>query len=151
MEERLVSEYIGKDADKFMDGKTNWKAAILGQAIGPVWFFFRKAYLLGFAFLVVTYIVGSIASAMELQEASYIMFFIYLFTANKLYLWDVRRKVNKIASSEYASDDELISAVRKKGGTSVAAAVIYVVAFIAFIAFYVTVIFSAMNALMSIQ
>ena len=58
MEERLVSEYIGKDADKFMEGKTNWIAAILGQAIGPVWFFFRKSYLLGFAFFVVTYILG---------------------------------------------------------------------------------------------
>lgn len=29
-EERLVSEYIGKDADKFMEGKTNGTAAILG-------------------------------------------------------------------------------------------------------------------------
>ena len=52
------------------------------------------------------------------------MFFIYLFTANKLYLWDVRRKVNKIASSGYASDEELISTVREKGGTSTVAAVI---------------------------
>lgn len=145
MEERLVSEYIGKDADKFMEGKTNWTAAILGQAIGPVWFFFRKSYLLGFAFLVVTYIVGSIASAINLAEASYIMFFIYLFTANKLYLWDVRRKVNKIMSSGYASEEQLISTVREKGGTSTVAAVIYVVAFIAFIA----MIYSAMSALMS--
>lgn len=151
MEERLVSEYIGKDADKFMDGKTNWTAAILGQAIGPVWFFFRKSYLLGFAFLVVTYIVGSIASAMELKEASYIMFFIYLFTANKLYLWDVRRKVNKIISSGYASDEELISTVREKGGTSTVAAVTYVVAFIAYMAFIMFAMFSAMNALMSIN
>lgn len=149
MEERLVSEYIGKDADKFMEGKTNWTAAILGQAIGPVWFFFRKSYLLGFAFLVVTYIVGSIASAINLDEASYIMFFIYLFTANKLYLWDVRRKVNKIMSSGYASEEQLISTVREKGGTSTVAAVIYVVAFIAFIAIYFVAIYSAMSALMS--
>lgn len=147
MEERLVSEYIGKDADKFMYGKTNWTAAILGQAIGPVWFFFRKSYLLGFAFLVVTYIVGSIATAMELKEASYIMFFIYLFTANKLYLWDVRRKVNKIVSSGYASDEELISTVKEKGGTSTVPAVIYVIAYMAFI---MLVMLSVMNALMSI-
>ena len=149
MEERLVSEYIGKDADKFMEGKTNWTAAILGQAIGPVWFFFRKSYLLGFAFLVVTYIVGAIASAINLDEASYIMFFIYLFTANKLYLWDVRRKVNKMMSSGYISEEQLISTVREKGGTSTVAAVIYVVAFIAFIAIYFAAIYSAMSALMS--
>ena len=149
MEERLVSEYIGKDADKFMEGKTNWTAAILGQAIGPVWFFFRKSYLLGFAFLVVTYIVGAIASAINLDEASYIMFFIYLFTANKLYLWDVRRKVNKMMSSGYMSEEQLISTIREKGGTSTVAAVIYVVAFIAFIAIYFVAIYSAMSALMS--
>ena len=146
MEERLVSEYIGKDADKFMEGKTNWIAAILGQAIGPVWFFFRKSYLLGFAFFVVTYIVGAIASAIELKKASFIMFFIYLFTANKLYLWDVRRKVNKIMSSGYSSEDQLISTVREKGGTSTVAAVIYVIAFIVFIAIYSVVIYSAMSA-----
>ena len=149
MEDRLVSEYIGKDADKFMEGKTNWTAAILGQAIGPVWFFFRKSYLLGFAFLVVTYIVGAIASAIELKEASYIMFFIYLFTANKLYLWDVRRKVNKIMTSGNVSEDQMIYAVREKGGTSTVAAVIYVIAFIAFIAIYFVAIYSAMSALIS--
>lgn len=76
------------------------------------------------------------------------MFFIYLFTANKLYLWDVRRKVNKIMSSGYSSEDQLISTVREKGGTSTVAAVIYVIAFIVFITIYFVVIYSAMSALM---
>lgn len=67
--------------------------------------FFRKSYLLGFAFLIVTYIVGSIASAINLDKASYIMFFIYLCTANKLYLWDVRRKVKKIVLAGYESEE----------------------------------------------
>ena len=147
MEERLVSEYIGKDADKFMEGKTNWIAAILGQVIGPVWFFYRKSYLLGFAFLVIAYIVGTIASAINLDKASYIMFFIYLFTANKLYLWDVRRKVNKMMSSGDMSEEQLISTVREKGGTSVVAAVIYVIVLIAFTTIYFVAIYSAMSAL----
>ena len=149
MEERLVSEYIGKDADKFMEGKTNWIAAILGQVIGPVWFFYRKSYLLGFAFLVIAYIVGTIASAIYLDKASYIMFFIYLFTANKLYLWDVRRKVNKMMSSGDMSEEQLISTVREKGGTSVVAAVIYVIVLIAFTTIYFVAIYSAMSALIS--
>ena len=149
MEDRLVSEYIGKDADKFMEGKINFAAAVLGQAIGPVWFFYRKSFLLGFAFLVVTYIVGAIASAINLKEASYIMFFIYLLTANKLYLWDVRRKVNKMMSSGYMSEEQLISTVRKKGGTSTVAAVIYIVAFIAYIAIYLVAIYVTMSALIS--
>ena len=63
MEDILIKEYIGKNADKIIDEKYNWLAAILGQAFGPVWFFYRKSYLLGFAFLVITYIVGSIATA----------------------------------------------------------------------------------------
>ena len=151
MEEKLVSEYIGKDADKFMEGKSNWTAAVLGQAIGPVWFFFRKSYFLGFVFLVITYIVGLIASKMGIKEASYIMFFIYLFSANKLYLWDVKRKVNKIMSLGYRSEEQLISIVRTSGGTSVVAAVIYVVALIAFLYWYMITIVSTMNALMTIN
>lgn len=129
--------------------KTNWTAAILGQAIGPICFFPWKSYLLGFAFSVITYIVGAIASAINLNEASYIMFFIYLFTANKLYLWDVRRKVNKMMAAGYTSEEQLISIVREKGGTSTVAAVICVIAFIAFIAIYFVTIYSAMSALIS--
>lgn len=149
MEDRLVSEYIGKDADKFVEGKTNWVSAVLGQAIGPVWFFYRKSYLLGFAFLVVTYIVGAIASAIELKQASYIMFFIYLFTTNKLYLWDVRRKVNKMISSQNMSEDQLIATAREKGGTSTVAAVIYVLAFIVYLVIYMSLIYSAMTSIFS--
>ena len=33
MEEKLIAEYIGKDAYKIMDEKVNWTAAIIGQAI----------------------------------------------------------------------------------------------------------------------
>ena len=95
MEDRLVEEYIGKDADRYMNTNLNWAAALLGQSIGPVWFFYRKSYLLGFAFIIITLIVGRLATAMGISKAYYIMFFIYLFSANKLYIWDVRRKVNK--------------------------------------------------------
>ena len=79
------------------------------------------------------------------------MFFIYLFTANKLYLWDVRRKVKKMMAFGYESEEQLIDTVRKNGGTSTVAAVIYVVAFIAYMAFIMVAMFSAMNALMSIK
>lgn len=147
MEDRLVVEYIGKDANKIMNENVNWAAAFLGQSIGPIWFFYRKSYLLGFAFLVVPLIVRAIASAIKLKEASYIMFFIYLFTANKLYLWDVRRKVNKIMTSGNVSEEQMIYAVREKGGTSTVAAVIYVIAFIAFIAIYLVAIFSKLSTL----
>lgn len=79
------------------------------------------------------------------------MFFIYLFTANKLYVWDVKRKVNKILSTRKdMSEEEIISYVREKGGTSTLAAVIYSIVLIAIIFIYIALIYSTINALMSV-
>ena len=132
MEEKLVEEYIGENAEKIMNSKTNWSAAILGEAIGPVWFFYRKSYLIGFLFIFITYIVGRIANALNIKEAYHIMFFVYLFTANKLYLWDVKRKINNIKlNNGTISEDEMAELVRKKGGTNIVGAIIYTVFIIA--------------------
>lgn len=150
MEERLVAEYIGKGADEIMNSKTNWVAAILGQGIGPIWFFYRKSYLVGFLFLIITILLGRIASALNIEKAYYIMSIIYLLTANKLYLWDVRRKVRKILAKGdmNMSEDELIECARKKGGTSVLAAVIYVLLFIAFMILYIALMVYAITAML---
>ena len=51
MEEKLVDEYIGEGAETFKTSKFNWVAAVLGQAIGPIWFFYRKAHLVGVLFI----------------------------------------------------------------------------------------------------
>ena len=72
-EEKLMDEYVGGDYKKF-SSNANWISAVVGQMVGPVWFFYRKAPLLGFLFMFITYIVGSIATAIELEEASWIMF-----------------------------------------------------------------------------
>ncbi len=148
MEDRLVSEYIGKDADTYMNTNLNWAAALLGQSIGPIWFFYRKSYLLGFAFIIITLIVGRLATAMGISKAYYIMFFIYLFSANKLYIWDVRRKVKKILSTNgNMPQEQIVNIVREKGGTSGLAAGIYVVVLIALVAILYAMIFSAMRSL----
>lgn len=142
MNEKLIQEYIGKDAQKYMNSNTNFIAAVLGQTIGPVWFFYRKSYLLGFAFIIITLILGRISSALNMKEAYSIMFLIYLFSANKLYLWDVRRKVNKIAqTNENMSQEELVDIVRQKGGTNALAATIYVIIVVALIAVLYAMIF----------
>ena len=148
MEDRLVEEYIGKDADRYMNTNLNWAAALLGQSIGPVWFFYRKSYLLGFAFIIITLIVGRLATAMGISKAYYIMFFIYLFSANKLYIWDVRRKVNKILSTNgNMPQEQIVNIVREKGGTSGLAVGIYVVVLIALFAILYAMIFSAIRSL----
>ena len=137
MEERLLEAYVGEKSEKIINDKYNWVAALVGQMIGPIWFFYRKAPILGFLFWGVTYIVGSMASAIEFEEGSYIMFIIYLLTANKLYLWDAKRKIYKIEANETLTDEEKIEAATKKGGVSPAAAVIYVLLFIAYIIYYI--------------
>ncbi len=146
MEEQLMSEYIGKDAEKYMNTNTNWVAALLGQSIGPVWFFYRKSYLLGFAFIILTLIVGRVATSLGIKKAYYIMFLIYLFLANKLYLWDVRRKVKKILeNNENMSQEQLVEIARKKGGTNAVAAAIYVILIVALIVILYAMLFSAMQ------
>lgn len=83
------------------------------------------------------------------------MFFIYLFTANKLYLWDVKRKLNKIMASGNMSEDQLLDTVREKGGTNTLAAVIYVIVIIAYLVVNIIIlsslILSVNNAIMGIQ
>lgn len=143
MEDMLEKEYIGKNSDKIIGEKYNWVAAILGQAFGPVWFFYRKSYLLGFAFILISLVIGIIAVAIKIEEASYVMFVIYLFSANKLYLWDVRRKINKICKRSYLSEEELIEKVRKKGGTSIAAAIIYSIILTIYTVLYIALIIFA--------
>lgn len=72
------------------------------------------------------------------------MFFIYLFCANKLYLWDVKRKVNKIlARSENLAEEQLVDYVRQKGGVSNLAVFIYIIVFIAFFILLLMTIYSA--------
>ena len=134
MEEKLMSEYIGEDVEKYKKTNVNWVAALLGQLIGPVWFFYRKAYLLGFGFMFFTMILGKITSSLNITKAYLLMFIIYLFSANKLYLWDVKRKIGKIiANHPDMTQEELETIVKEKGGTSTAAAVIYVLTIVAII------------------
>ena len=133
IEDEMLTAFAGKNHEKIFTSKTNWAAAVSGQAIGPVWFFFRKCPLFGFAFLFVTYLIGSIASAINVNEASYIMFVIYLFAANPIYIWDAKRKIRKIIDNNPGANDEmLVELAKKKGGTSILATVIYCILFLLF-------------------
>lgn len=151
LEDQLVTEYIGNNAEKIENDKLNWVAAILGQEIGPIWFFYRKSGLLGVGFIILTLIIAKITNALEISKAYYIMFFIYLFSANKLYLWDVRRKVRKIMQENSNLDEQqLIEIVRKKGGTSTKAAIIYGVIFAIIIALYFMIAYYVVKTMFSL-
>ena len=134
MEEKLVDEYIGEGAETFKTSKFNWVAAVLGQAIGPIWFFYRKAHLVGVLFILLTFVVGLLAGMLGIKQGYYIMALIYGFTANKCYLWDVRRKVQNIINTypDY-SEEQLAAIAREKGGKSVIAVIMYGLVFVGLI------------------
>ncbi|MBR6253388.1 MAG: DUF2628 domain-containing protein [Clostridia bacterium] len=164
--ELLIREFIGKDADRFLgpkdittttqedivisgeapkvtkkqDTTVNPTAGVLGWAFGPVWFFYRKSYLIGFGFLFLSVLIGILTpeAVSDTHAIPMLMGLLYAFSANKLYLWDVRRKVKKIVEkNQYLSQEELIEKIRKKGGTSVVAVIIYAIMLILYIAFII--------------
>ena len=145
-EDDLVKAYLGKDAEKLMSSNINWGAAILGQAIGPVWLFFRKAHLVGFLYLIVTIIVSKIANKLNIDEAYYIMSLIYLVTATPALLWDVRRKASKIMSNVGLTDEEKLQLAAKKGKPSWLAVVIYSICLVIYILFVLAGAFLAAYA-----
>lgn len=144
MEEKLlVGEYIGKGAEKIADGKYNTVAAVVGMLVGPAWFFYRKMYLIGFLCLAFSFLLGFIFSGVNVGSSlSIIMGAIYGGLANKLYIWHAKRKIKKIIEkNSYLSQEEIIGLIRKKGGTSVLAAVFYGLVMLAYIAFIFMVVF----------
>jgi len=147
LEDKLVAEYIGKNAEQF-EKNINWVAAVTGELIGPVWFFYRKSYLIGFLFIILTFVVGMIASSLNIEKAYILMGIIYLFATNKIYLWDVRRKVKKlITNNKDLSEEQLIVVARVKGGTSPVAATIYTAVVVGLILLMIVLVWSAFIAL----
>lgn len=133
-ENDFLSAYIGEDVTQYNPNNKNWKSAGLGQFIGPIWFFYRKSYLLGFGFIVLTFIIGYLSSSFKVLQAYYLMGFLYLLLTNPLYLWDVKRKVKKIRADNFSrSDSEIMEILERKGGRSKLAATIYVIFLVLFI------------------
>ena len=136
-EDDVVKAYLGKNADKLLATNTNWVAAALGQAFGPIWLFYRKANIVGFLYLLVTVLVAKISSKVGIDEAYYVMFFIYAFTATPALLWDVKRKAAKIMANVGLTDEEKLEQAKKKGKPSWLAVVIYSICLVLYIAFVV--------------
>lgn len=55
-----------------------------------------------------------------------------------------------MSSERYISEEEMISYVREKGGISVVAAVIYIIALFVYLGLYIALMYSAMNAILSL-
>lgn len=145
LEDKLITAYIGENAEKIKNEKVNWYSAILGYFFGPVWFLYRKSYILAIETIVLIIgvpIVLTLFGAFGAHSNNiltpiffsltynmrYILLVAYLVFSNKLYLMDVKRKVSKIVRKySYLGEDKLVEIVKQKGGTNIPAAVIYVI------------------------
>lgn len=127
--------FIGKNYEKILNGRLNFAAAFFFI----LWFIYRKCYLLAFIlFLIQLFIVMLVSVFFEGINIYfiYIIFILfYLFFANTLYILDARRKIKKIKKKNVS----YLAAIKKKGGTSIVAVIIfpiiYIVAIIALIIF----------------
>lgn len=128
-DEILKKEFIGKNYDKIM---TKNKAPLwLGLFFGPIWFFYRKMYLYGFIIILCLMLVNQVLAHFEITPSISVVFsIIYLFVATPIYLHHIERKIIGIKNNFPSADEEtLIALVRKAGGTSTVALIIYLVIF----------------------
>ena len=55
LEERLLRTYVGDNSTKIINSNINIFAGLLGMTIGPVWFFYRKAWIPGLLYIALSY------------------------------------------------------------------------------------------------
>ena len=118
IEETLLNAYIGVNAEKLKDGSFSWSALLLAT----YYTLYRKMWLLS-----IVWFVGSIIISMFLPSFSNIISFIINFiVALQFKDWYINHAVEKIKKIKLdnpnASEEELIKICRKKGGTSITAA-----------------------------
>lgn len=125
MENRLIRAYIGNNATRIMNNSINWHAGLLAMFVGPVWFFYRKAWLVGIIYIFIAYALSRF-EFFNIESISIILGSITIFCANKLYIWDVKNKVSKIIKENSGINEEnLIEIVKEKGGISIGLVIIY--------------------------
>lgn len=118
IEETLLNAYIGVNVEKIKDGSFSWSAFLFGIE----YTLYRKMWLLS-----IIWFVGLIIIAMFLPSFSNIISFIINFViALQFKDWYINHAVEKIKKIKLdnpnASEEELIKICRKKGGTSIIAA-----------------------------
>lgn len=152
----LINAYIGSNASAIYSSiddkpKYNWAAALLGFFFGPVWFFYRKIYLIGFGLFFLT-ILFRVASSLSHSIIVSILVWgcnlalaaLYLFFANSIYINNVKKKVNKIKEQNpQKSIEELAQIASYKGNVSIPAAIIY--AFVLLIAIVISVVIAVVG------
>lgn len=105
IDEKMLNAYIGKNADKILNSNINIPAMFLGA----FYFLYRKAYMIGIIFILATFVVPMWWIIERI---------VYLFAANKIYLWDAKRKISEIINNNSdLTEDEIIEIVKNTGDT----------------------------------
>ena len=127
MDDKLVKAYIGENATKILNNIINWQAGLLAIFIGPVWFFYRKSWQIGILYILIAYILSK-SGLFTIESTSIILGVITIFLANKIYVWDAKRKVSSIINSnKELNGDELIKILNEKGGVSISCTITYAI------------------------
>lgn len=130
MEDRLLKAYIGNKATEIINNTINWRVGLLSMFLGPIWFFYRKAWLPGIAYIFIAYLLNKF-DFFTIERIAIILGSITIFFANKIYIYDARKKVHAIIKNNRgAGEDEILELVKEKGGTSIVLTIFYIIALI---------------------
>ncbi len=134
-DDAFIDAYIGKNINIIKNNSFSTNVFFFGS----IYIFYRKMWLLGFLWLVISIIIG-----LFIPFSSIIQLAINIVIAlqfKKIYLNHVREKVKKIKSENPGkSKEELLMICSKKGGTTIVPVVIFsiflVLVFFASVFFY---------------
>lgn len=134
-DEELLKAYIGKNYDKITTRPFNVPAFFLG----PLYMYYRKMFLYGFLIFIFMLLLIIFTDRLELNIIGGVIAFI----ANKLYIYNAKKKIEKIKIKNQDKDiNELKKICEKKGGTSVGKLILGILTqlVVAIIALIITII-----------
>ena len=130
LDEKLLSAYVGNNYDKIINKKFNVSAFFFSF----FYLAYRKIYLLTFILLVVLNLLSKISNI--LSFITIIVLIVIGFTFNKNYILYSKKQIDKIKkNNSNLSEEQLIEIVRKKGGTSTAGMIIFMIIWFVIAAF----------------
>lgn len=107
-DEELIKLFIGERSDKILNLKGGSIWAFLS---GPSYLVYRKLYLYGIIWLILSFFIPS--------GINYILLFVVAFSFKKIYLSHVKKNVDKIKQENMDKEElEIKNICRKKGGTN---------------------------------
>lgn len=126
-DEELLKSFVGNNFDKVVTKRFNFSALFFG----PFYFLYRKMYLIGIILIIVSAILSSVLNSTYITGI--IINILCGFSFNYLYVNFASKKIEKIKSQH--SYDSINVMCIKKGGTSIALAILALIIYIVIMVF----------------